>query len=430
MTCVYARRCKRMQRKDSMKREVVITGLGTVSPIGNNTEEMWAAVKNGTSGIARITSYDVSGRKVTLAGEVKGFDPDAVIGKREAGKMDRYSSFAVCAAKEAFTDAGIPEAEEDSWQTRARWGVIMASGIGGIRTIEEEQMKGSEKGFDRVSPFFIPKSISNMAAGHIAIRYGLHGSCTCVVTACASGGNAIGEAFRQVRDGYADLMLAGGAEAAITPLSMGGFTTLKALTQSDDPERASIPFDLERSGFVMGEGAGALVLEELEHAKKRGARIYARLAGYGTNCDAYHMTAPDPSGKGAAECMRLALADAAIRPEDVAYINAHGTSTPLNDSCETKAVRVAFGSHADRLKISSTKSMTGHLLGASAALEAVITAKAVSEDFLPPTIHYLVPDPACDLDVVPNRGYAHPVDCAISNSLGFGGHNVTLVFRK
>ena len=287
-----------------------------------------------------------------------------------------------------------------------------------------------EKGFDRVSPFFIPKSISNMAAGHIAIRYGLHGSCTCVVTACASGGNAIGDAFRQIRDGYADLMLAGGAEAAITPLSIGGFTTLKALTTADDPNRASIPFDKERSGFVMGEGAGALVLEELEHAKKRGAKIYGRITGYGSNCDAYHMTAPDPTGTGAAECMKLALADADIMPETVDYINAHGTSTPLNDSGETKAVRTAFGAHADQLKVSSTKSMTGHLLGASAALEAVITIKAMEQDFLPPTINYQVPDEACDLDIVPNKGYAHPINCAISNSLGFGGHNVTLVFQK
>lgn len=414
-----------------MKREVVITGLGAVSPIGNDVKTIWDSVLEGKNGIAKITRYDVTDRKVTLAGELKDFDPEPVIGKRDVKKMDRYSQYAVCAAAEAFRDAGIEEPKEDeAWETRSRWGVIMASGIGGIRTIEEEQEKGSEKGFDRVSPFFIPKSISNMAAGHIAIRYGLHGSCTCVVTACASGGNAIGDAFRQIRDGYADLMLAGGAEAAITPLSIGGFTTLKALTQSDDPNRASIPFDKERSGFVMGEGAGALVLEELEHAKKRGARIYGRITGYGSNCDAYHMTAPDPTGQGAAACMRLALDDAGITPETVDYINAHGTSTPLNDSGETKAVRTAFGEYADQLKISSTKSMTGHLLGASAALEAVITVKAMEQDFLPPTIGYQIPDEACDLDIVPNKGYSWPINCAISNSLGFGGHNVTLVFQK
>ena len=427
-----------------MKREVVITGLGAVSPIGNDVETIWNSVLEGKNGIAKITRYDVTGRKVTLAGELKDFDPEATIGKREVKKMDRYSQYAMCAAVEAFRDAGImdlaemqedagaseEEMQQKTWQERSRWGVLMASGIGGIRTIEEEQEKGMEKGFDRVSPFFIPKSISNMAAGHIAIRYGLHGSCTCVVTACASGGNAIGDAFRQIRDGYADLMLAGGAEAAITPLSIGGFTTLKALTTADDPNRASIPFDKERSGFVMGEGAGALVLEELEHAKKRGAKIYGRITGYGSNCDAYHMTAPDPTGTGAAECMKLALADADITPETVDYINAHGTSTPLNDSGETKAVRTAFGAHADNLKVSSTKSMTGHLLGASAALEAVITVKAMEQDFLPPTINYQVPDEACDLDIVPNKGYAHPINCAISNSLGFGGHNVTLVFQK
>ncbi len=415
----------------SQKREVVITGLGAVSPIGNNIEELWASVLEGRNGIAPITRYDISGRKVTLAAELKNFDPETEIDKREVRKMDRYSQYAVTAAAQAFRDAGISEPEEASGaEDRSRWGVVMASGIGGIQTIEEEQMKGVEKGFDRVSPFFIPKAISNMAAGHIAIRYGLHGSCTCVVTACASGGNAIGDAFRQIRDGYADLMLAGGSEAAITPLSMGGFTSLKALTQASDPARASIPFDKERSGFVMGEGAAVLVLESEEHARKRGARIYARITGYGANCDAHHITAPDPSGEGAAACMRLALADAGLCPEDVDYINAHGTSTPLNDSGETLAIRKTFGAWADRLKVSSTKSMTGHLLGASAALEAVITVKALEQGFLPPTINYQVPDPACDLDIVPNHGYEYDIRCAISNSLGFGGHNVTLVFQK
>lgn len=418
------------------KRTVVITGLGAVSPIGNNVGDVWNSVKTASCGIGQITRYDITGRKVTLAGEVKDFNPEDCIDRRDVRKMDLYSQYAVSAAVQAFRDAGIhePEAETedaaDEKGDRSRWGVIMASGIGGIRTIEEEQVKGMEKGFDRVSPFFIPKSISNMAAGHIAIRYGLHGNCTCVVTACASGGNAIGEAFRQIRDGYADLMLAGGAEAAITPLSMGGFTTLKALSQSADPARASIPFDAQRNGFVMGEGAGALVLEDLEHAKARGARIYGVISGYATTCDAYHITAPDPTGEGAAGCMRLALEDAGLTPDQVDYINAHGTSTPLNDSCETRAIRKAFGVHADRLKVSSTKSMTGHLLGASAALEAVITVKAIDEGFLPPTINYREPDPECDLDIVPKKGYDWPIQCAISNSLGFGGHNVTLVFQK
>ncbi len=412
------------------KREVVITGLGAVSPIGNNVEEIWQSVLEGKNGIARITRYDLTDRKVTLAAELKDFDPETEIPKREVRKMDRYSQYAVTAAAQAFRDAGIAEPSEEAPEDRSRWGVVMASGIGGIRTIEEEQMKGEEKGYDRVSPFFIPKAISNMAAGHIAIRYGLHGSCTCVVTACASGGNAIGDAFRQIRDGYADLMLAGGSEAAITPLSMGGFTSLKALTTAEDPERASIPFDKERSGFVMGEGAAALVLESEEHAKARGAKIYGRITGYGANCDAYHITAPDPEGTGAAGCMKLALADAGISPETVDYVNAHGTSTPLNDSGETKAIRMAFGDHADKLKVSSTKSMTGHLLGASAALEAVITVKAMEQNFLPPTINYRVPDELCDLDIVPNKGYDWEINCAISNSLGFGGHNVTLVFQK
>ena len=414
-----------------MKREVVITGLGAVSPIGNNVNELWDAVVQGRNGIAPITRYDTTGRKVTLAGELKRFDPQTVIDKRDLRKMDRYSQYAVCAAAEAFADAGIQEAaEETAWEERARWGVIMASGIGGIRTIEEEQEKGMEKGFDRVSPFFIPKSISNMAAGHIAIRYGLHGMCTCVVTACASAANAIGDAFRHIRDGYGDVMLAGGAESAITPLSIGGFTTLKALSTASDPSRASIPFDQERSGFVMGEGAGALVLEELEHAKRRGANIYGRITGYGANCDAHHITAPRPDGAGAAACMREALADAGLTIETVDYINAHGTSTPLNDSGETRAIRQVFGAHADKLKVSSTKSMTGHLLGASAAVEAVITVKALEQDFLPPTIGYRIPDPECDLDVVPNQGYVWPIRCALSNSLGFGGHNATLVFQK
>ncbi len=414
-----------------MAREVVITGLGIVSPIGNDTETVWEAVKNARCGIAPITRYDASDRKVTLAGEVKDLDLSLYMEKKEIRKMDRYSQYAMAAAVQACRDAGISEADEEkSWEERARWGVIMASGIGGIRTIEEEQMRGEEKGFDRVAPLFIPKSISNMAAGHIAIRYGLHGMSSCVVTACASAANAIGDAFRHIRDGYGDLMICGGSEAAITPLSMGGFTSMQAMTRQTDPARASIPFDKERSGFVMGEGAGALVLEELEHAKKRGAHIYGRITGYGVSSDAHHITAPREDGKGAALCMQEALKDAGIAPEQVDYINAHGTSTPLNDRCETAAIKTVFGEAASRLKVSSTKSMTGHLLGASAAVEAVITVKAIEQNFLPPTIHYQVPDEDCDLDIVPNKGYAYSIGCALSNSFGFGGHNATLVFQS
>lgn len=409
-----------------MRRRVVITGLGIVCPIGNDKEEVWSSVKAGRCGIGPITLYDPAEQKVKLAGEVKDLKLDDYVDKREARKMDRYTQFAMVAAKQAMTDSGLLGLDEP----RDRWGVIMSSGIGGIGTIENEKVRGMEKGYDRVSPYFIPMSIANMAAGHIAIEYGLHGMCTSVVTACASAANAIGESFRHIRDGYGDVMVAGGAEAAITPLCMGGFTSLKALTTAADSARASIPFDAERSGFVMGEGAGALILEEYEHARKRGAQIYAEIAGYGANCDAYHITAPSPEGTGAEQCMRLAMEDAGISPAEVDYINAHGTSTKMNDSCESAAIRRIFGDDVKRVRVSSTKSMTGHLLGASAAVEAVITVEAVQKDFVPPTVNYKVPDPECSLDVVPGNGYPMKINYALSNSFGFGGHNVTLVFRK
>lgn len=409
-----------------MRRRVVITGLGIVCPIGNDKEEVWSSVKAGRCGIGPITLYDPAEQKVKLAGEVKDLKLDDYVDKWEARKMDRYTQFAMVAAKQAMTDSGLLGLDEP----RDRWGVIMSSGIGGIGTIENEKVRGMEKGYDRVSPYFIPMSIANMAAGHIAIEYGLHGMCTSVVTACASAANAIGESFRHIRDGYGDVMVAGGAEAAITPLCMGGFTSLKALTTAADPARASIPFDAERSGFVMGEGAGALILEEYEHARKRGAQIYAEIAGYGANCDAYHITAPSPEGTGAEKCMRLAMEDAGIAPAEVDYINAHGTSTKMNDSCESAAIRRIFGDDVKRVRVSSTKSMTGHLLGASAAVEAVITVEAVQRDFVPPTVNYKVPDPECSLDVVPGNGYPMKIGYALSNSFGFGGHNVTLVFRK
>lgn len=407
-------------------RRVAITGLGIICPIGNNREEVWQSVLDGKCGIGPITRYDTAGRKVTLAGEVKHFNPDDFVDKRESRKMDLYTLYAMAAAVEAYKDAGLSSLSE----SHERWGTIVGSGIGGIGTIEEEKLRGEKAGYDRVSPYFIPKAISNMAAGNIAITYDLRGFCSCTVSACASGANAIGDAARHIRDGYDDIMLAGGAEAAITTLSIGGFTSLHALTQAKDVTRASIPFDAERSGFVMGEGAGILVLEEYEHALKRGAKIYAMLSGYGANCDAYHITAPRPDGSGAARCIKLAMEDAGIDAADVDYINAHGTSTKLNDSGETNAIKTVFGEDAKRLMVSSTKSMTGHLLGASGAVEAVITAMAVKEGFVPPTVNYRVPDPECDLDVVPCKGRKADIRYAFSDSFGFGGHNAVLVFGK
>lgn len=407
-------------------RRVVVTGLGAVTPIGNSVKETWDSVKKGVCGIAPITRYDVSDRKVTLAGEVKNFVPEAFIDKRDVRKMDRFTQFAMAAAKEAVADSGMNPQETDP----TRCGVIVSSGIGGLETIQGEDAKGLEKGYDRISPYFIPMVISNMAAGRIAIEYGFQGMCSCVVTACASGTNAIGDAFRHIRDGYAEVMLCGGAEASITPLGIGGFTSLKALCQSGEPQRASIPFDKERSGFVMGEGAAVLVLEEYEHAVKRGAKIYCEVAGYGVNCDAHHITAPLENGAMACACMKQAMADGKIAAEDIDYINAHGTSTALNDKCETNAIRMAFGEHADKLMVSSTKSMTGHLLGASGAVEGVITVLAVQNDFVPATINYKVPDENCNLDIVPNEGRNTRVRCAMSNSLGFGGHNASVIFKK
>lgn len=408
------------------KRRVVITGMGAVTPIGNTVADSWAAAKAGTCGIGPITRYDPSAQKAKLAGEVKNFDPEALLGKRECKRMDRFTQLALVASDQAMADSGLDREKENL----DRCGIIFSSGIGGFETLGEAYQRGSTRGFDSVSPFFIPMIISNMAAGQIAIRYGFKGMCTCVVTACASSNNALGDAFHYIRDGYAEVMLCGGAEAAITPLAMGGFTSMKALCEGDDPKRASIPFDAERSGFVMGEGAGALLLEEYDHALARGAKIYAEVIGYGANCDAYHITAPAPGGAGGAACMALALADAGIAPEAVDYINAHGTSTPMNDSCETQAIHTTFGEHARKLMVSSTKSMTGHLLGAAGAVEAIFTALALKEGYVPATIGYQVPDPACDLDIVPNEGRKADIRIALSNSLGFGGHNAAVVLKK
>ena len=408
------------------KRRVVVTGLGAVTPIGNTAPESWAGAREGRCGIGPITQFDASGFKVKLAGEVKGLVVEDHIDKREAKKMARFAQLAMIASDEAFADSGLNMENEDP----ARCGVLISSGIGGLGTIEAEHSRGLEKGFERVSPFFIPMAISNMAAGQVAIRHGLKGMCSCVVTACAGGSNAVGDAFHYIRDGYAEVMVCGGAESCITPLGIGGFTSMKALSQAEDPERASIPFDAERGGFVMGEGSGILVLEELEHARKRGAKIYAELVGYASNCDAYHITAPAPHGAGGAACMTQALADAGIAPDEVDYINAHGTSTHMNDACETEAIKTAFGEHAYKLCVSSTKSMTGHLLGGAGGVEAVFTALALHDDFVPATINYKTPDPECDLDYVPNQGRSQKLRYAASNSLGFGGHNACLILKK
>lgn len=400
--------------------------MGTVNPLGHNVAQTWQAVRDGVCGIAPITHYDASAQKVHLAAEVKDWDPTSVLDKKEVRHMARFSQLAMASAKEAVADSGLDLESLD----RTRCGVIVSSGVGGIALTESEQMRCSEKGFDRASPFYIPSTIANMGAGLIAIAFGFQGMCTCPVTACAGGSNAVGDAFRHIRDGYAEVMLCGGAEAAVTPLSMGGFTTMRALHVGDDPNRASIPFDAQRSGFVMGEGADILVLEEYEHAKARGAKVYAEVVGYGATCDAYHMTAPAPHGEGGARAMAQALADGGVAPEQVGYINAHGTSTPLNDSGETDAIKTVFGDHAYKLAVSSTKSMTGHMLGAAGAVEAIFSALTLKEGYLPATIHYQEPDPACDLDYVPNEGREAQVEYVLSNSLGFGGHNACVLFKK
>ncbi len=427
------------------KRRVVVTGLGTVNPTGNSVEESWSAIKKGVCGIGPITKFDTTDFKVKLAGEIKNFEVDKRLNKREARRMAPFTQYALYAAEEAIWDSGLlpsSQTKEDGKEAMPyeiriddeniadKFGVIVSSGIGGIGIIEQEHDRGKEKGFERVSPFFIPMSITNMAAGRIAISHGLKGICTCPVTACAGGSNAIGDAFHRIRDGYEDVCLCGGSEGSITPLSIGGFSSMTALSFSEDPKRASIPFDLERSGFVMGEGSGMLVLEELEHAKKRGAKIYAEMVGYGANCDAYHITAPDPEGNGAKKCIELALKDAGASKEEVSYINAHGTSTHLNDAGETKAIKKVFGDYAYKIPVSSTKSMTGHLLGGAGGVEAVFCVKALEEGFIPATIGYEKKDPECDLDIVPNEGRNKDLEVVLSNSLGFGGHNACLAFRK
>lgn len=408
------------------KRRVVITGMGAVTPIGHTAAESWRAVRAGVCGVAPITAYDTAVQKVKLAAEVKEYRAEDFFDKREAKSLARFTQFALIAAREALADGGFSVERADA----NRCGVIVSSGIGALNVTEEEHSRGLAKGFDRVSPFYIPMTISNMAAGQVAIDSGFRGQCTCPVAACAGGTYAVGDAFRAIRDGYADAVLCGGTEASVTPLAMGGFTSMKALSTAEDPECASIPFDARRSGFVMGEGAGILLLEELDAALARDAKIYAEVAGYGATCDAYHMTAPRPDGSGGALAMAAALADGGVAPEEVGYINAHGTSTPLNDAGETAAVKTVFGDWAYRLAFSSTKSMTGHMMGAAGAVEAIFSALALRDGFLPATIHYREPDPFCDLDVVPNVGREQPLRCVLSNSLGFGGHNGSILLKK
>lgn len=409
-----------------MKR-VVITGVGAITPIGNNCKDFWANIKAGKSGVGTITRFDASEMKTQIAAEVKDFNPEEYIDKKEVRRMDLYTQYTMVAASEAIENAKIDMEKEDAW----RVGIITGSGIGGMETFNEQHSLMLERGAGKVSPFFIPMMISNMGASHVAIKYGMRGINYNVVSACASGTHAIGDAMRQIQYGTSDIIVAGGAEAAITPISVAGFCNMKALsTRNDDPQTASRPFDLDRDGFVMGEGAAFVVLEELEHAKKRGADIICELVGYGATDDAYHMTSPIPGGEGGAKAMSLAIEDAGISPADVDYINAHGTSTKYNDSFETSAIKSVLGEHANKVMVSSTKSMTGHLLGAAGGVEAIVTALAIKEGFVPPTINYHTPDPECDLDIVPNEGRAADIRYAMSNSLGFGGHNATILLKK
>ncbi|PSB21037.1 beta-ketoacyl-[acyl-carrier-protein] synthase II [filamentous cyanobacterium CCP2] len=409
------------------RKRVVVTGLGAITSLGNTIVEYWQALLQGQSGIGQITLFDATPLPCHIAGEVKNFDPANYLERKEAKRMDRFAQFGVCASRQAVVDAQLQIHDRNATQI----GVLLGSGVGGIKVMEDQQTVYLNRGADRCSPFMIPMMIANMAAGLTAIHTGAKGPNSCTVTACAAGSNAIGEAFRLIQHGYASAMICGGTEAAITPLSITGFANARALsTRNDEPTRASRPFDRDRNGFVMGEGSGILILEELEHALDRGAKIYAEMVGYGLTCDAYHMTAPRPDAKMPARAMELALKDAGIFPNQVSYINAHGTSTPANDSNETLAIKQALGDFAAHVAVSSTKSMTGHLLGGSGGIEAVATVLAIHTDRIPPTINLDHPDPACDLDYVPHQSRSQPVEVALSNSFGFGGHNVTLAFKK
>ncbi len=409
-----------------MSRRVVITGAGVVSSLGMGAEQFWDAIKEGKNGISEVTRIDVSNLSTKVAAEIKEFDASQYIDKKEARRMDRYNQFAMVAAKMAVENSKLDLESLDL----DKCGVIVGSGIGGLETLEDQHSVMLNKGPGRVSPFFIPMMISNMAAGRIAIEYGFRGFNECVVTACATGNNAIGDAFKVIERGDADVMITGGAEACITIMSFAGFCSMGAMSKNPDPNTACRPFDKDRDGFIPGEGAAILIVEELEHALKRGANIIAEIVGYGCTCDAYHITAPHPDGDGGVKSMNMAIKDAGIKPEQVGYVNAHGTSTPLNDPTEVNIVKRVFGDHAKNLAMSSTKSMTGHLLGAAGAIEAVATAMALKEGFLPPTINVQNQDPECDIDCVPNVGRKADIKYALSNSLGFGGHNATLCLKK
>ncbi len=414
-------------RKDAyMKRRVVVTGLGVIHSLGTDVDTFWNAVKEGKSGIKTISRFDTTNYSTKVGAEIDDFDPTRFIDKKEAKRMDRFTQYAVAAATRAVEMSGLDFKTMDPF----RAGVIIGSGIGGMETMEDNHRSLIEKGNKRVSPFFVPMMIANMAGGQVAIKYGLKGYNACVVTACATSNHSMGDAMRVIQNGYADVMITGGAEASITPLAYAGFCNMRAMTENTDPLTACRPFDKDRDGFIMGEGAGVLILEEYEHAVKRGADIISELVGYGCTCDAYHITAPDPEGEAGAKCVELALEDAGIKPEQVGYVNAHGTSTPLNDPLETRAFKKVFGDHAKNLAVSSTKSMTGHLLGAAGGIEAIISALALKEGFVPPTINLVNQDPECDLDCVPNIGRKKELEYAVSNALGFGGHNGVIVLKN
>ncbi|MGK7945733.1 MAG: beta-ketoacyl-ACP synthase II [Microcystaceae cyanobacterium] len=412
---------------ENQLKRVVVTGLGAVTPIGNTLSDYWQGLLSGRNGIGEITLFDASRHGCRIGGEVKGFDPHDYLERKEAKRMDRFAQFAIAASKQAIADAQLEINDLNAEQV----GIIIGTGVGGLKVLETQEEVLLTKGPSRCSPFTIPMMIANMAAGLTAIHTGAKGPNTCTVTACAAGSNAIGDAFRLIQRGYAKAMICGGSEAAITPLSYAGFASAKALsTRNDDPTHASRPFDRDRDGFVMGEGSGILILEELEQALARGARIYGEIVGYAMTCDAYHITSPVPDGQGATRSMEQALKDGNLAPDQVSYINAHGTSTSANDVTETKAIKKALGDSAYRIAISSTKSMTGHLLGGSGGIEAVATVMAIANDQVPPTINLDNPDPDCDLDYIPHQSRSLPVNVALSNSFGFGGHNVTLAFRK
>ena len=409
-----------------MERRVVITGLGAITPIGNNIEETWKGIKEKKCGIGKISLFDASNFKTSLDAEVKDYDPSQYFERKEAKRLDRSSQFALIAAREAFQDSGITEDNTNL----ERVGVFVSTGIGGLKTIQEQCEVNCTKGNNRVSPMFIPMAIANMPAGNVAIDLGLKGESISIVTACASSTHAIGEAYKTIKYGSEDAVLAGGTESSICEIGIAGFENMKALSYATDENRASIPFDKERSGFVMGEGAGILVLEELEHAKKRGAKIYAEVIGYGATSDAYHITSPAPEGEGGARAMKRAIEDANIKPEEIDYINAHGTSTHLNDSCETMAIKAALGEARQKVMVSSNKGNIGHLLGAAGGVEAIICAKALEDQLVPPTINYQEKDEDCDLDIVPNEVRKASITIAMSNSLGFGGHNSSIILKK